>query len=92
MKNISLINKVYAAANDIVSTYTDTNDDVDTTIVECVANNLFSVIDAYNNDQDTYATDLLENASTYVLVDMNEDELIHFVDVCNMMIEEYDLV
>jgi len=92
MKNKTLINNVYAAAYDIVSTYTDTNDDVDTTVIECVANNLFSAIDAYNNEQDTYATDILENASTYVLVDMNEDELIHFVDVCNMMIEEYDLV
>lgn len=82
---------VYLCATDIVETFVDGNVDENENTIDCVVTNLYSIIEAYNNDDDTYAEDLIGNMSTYIQVDMNEEELEEFTAFVDSKIDEYCL-
>lgn len=82
------IQSVYNAATDVCETYTGEHDDG---VIDCLVGCFQSAMNEFDNNY-TYACNLLEKASTYVQVDMNEDELEEFVDFCMYKIEEYTSV
>lgn len=82
---------IYNCATDIVETFVDGNVDENENEIECVVTCLYSIIEAHNNNQYTYAEDLIGKMSTYIQVDMNEEELEEFTDFVDMKIDEYCL-
>ena len=67
------------------------SDDIDPDTVELVAELAVQAMRAALQNQFTYAESLIEKASTYVQVDLDEEELVDWVGEVDTQLNEYGI-